>query len=217
METKVYGRNVKVTDRLDEYVESKVAKFEQLGDQVSDVEVKFSKDGHSGPNTIRVEITVSGRGPVLRAESSGSDKFAVFDDTYGKLLERLRRARDRRKTHRAGGKNPVSVAEATGSLPVIPDGAVSISEVYVNDDPIEEAAFDDEYSLEDSAGASPIEIRRKSFAPAVLTVDEAVDHMELVGHDFFVYIDKETNAPAAVYRRKGWSYGCITLDGEDES
>lgn len=217
METKVHGRNVKVTDRLNEYVESKVLKFEQLGDQVSEVEVKFSKDGHSGPNTIRVEITVVGRGPILRAEASGSDKFAVFDDTYGKLLERLRRARDRRKTHRTGGKHPVSVAEATGALPVIPDGATSISEIHINDIPVEEAAFDTEYSLEDSAGESPIEIRRKSFAPSVLTVDEAVDHMELVGHDFYVFIDQETNAPAAVYRRKGWSYGCITLDGSEES
>ena len=215
METKIYGRNVKVTDRLNEYVESRVVKFEQLGDQVSEVEVKFSKDGHSGPATIRVEITVVGRGPVLRAESAGSDKFAVFDDTFGKLLERLRRARDRRKTHRAGGKHPVSLAEATGSMPLIPDGAVSVSEVYVNDAPVEETAFDDEYSLEDSAGKSPIEIRRKSFAPSVLTVDEAVDHMELVGHDFFVFIEKESQAPAAVYRRKGWSYGCITLDGKE--
>lgn len=214
METKVYGRNVKVTERLNEYVESRLQKFEQLGDQISEVEVKFSKDGHSGPNTIRVEITVVGRGPVLRAEASGADKFAVFDDTYGKLLERLRRARDRRKTDRAGGKHPVSLAEATGSLPIIPEGAVSVTEIY-EDVPVEEAAFSDEYSLEDEV-FSPIEIRRKSFAPSVLSVEEAVDQMELVGHDFFVFIDKETQAPAAVYRRKGWSYGCITLDGNGE-
>ncbi|MDO4252686.1 MAG: ribosome-associated translation inhibitor RaiA [Rothia sp. (in: high G+C Gram-positive bacteria)] len=209
MEINVIGRNVKVTDRLREYVEEKVTKFEQLG-RVDDIEVKFSKDGHSGPNTMRVEITVSGRGPVLRAESVGEDKFAVFDETYGKLLERLRRARDRRKTSKAGDKRPQSVAEATGSLPII-DDQVAVTEIHVDDVPVEEAAFSNEYSLDDEL-TSPIEIRRKSFPASELTAEEAVDHMELVGHDFFLYVDKETGSPSAVYRRKGWSYGVITLD-----
>ncbi len=62
--------------------------------------------------------------------------------------------------------------------------------------------------------ASPIEIRRKSFKGERLTPAEAVDRMELVGHDFYLYIDSETGAPAAAYRRKGWSYGIITLDNE---
>ncbi|WP_188358903.1 ribosome hibernation-promoting factor, HPF/YfiA family [Rothia aerolata] len=208
MKTNVIGRNVKVTDRLREYVEEKVVKFEQL-ERVSDIEVKFTKDGHSGPNTIRVEITVTGQGPVLRAESHGEDKFAVFDDTYGKLLERLRRARDRRKTPKAGGKRPASVSEATGSLPIIDDQVATI-EIHSDDVPVEEAAFSTEYSLADEV-TSPIEIRRKSFTAERFTPEEAVDNMELVGHDFFIYIDKETGSPSAVYRRKGWSYGVITL------
>ncbi|MDF4345977.1 ribosome-associated translation inhibitor RaiA, partial [Vibrio parahaemolyticus] len=95
MELNVQGRNVKISERLQEYVESRVVKFETLGDNVTDIEVKFTKEGNGGPRSIRVEITVIGRGPVLRAESEGEDKFAVFDDAFGKLLERLRRARDR--------------------------------------------------------------------------------------------------------------------------
>ena len=188
MEVNIYGRNIKVSERLHDYVEDKVQKFEKLGDNVSDIDVKFTKDGHLGGNVIRVEITVIGRGPVLRAESQGPDKFAVFDETYGKLLERLRRARDRRKLRKHGGKHPVSVADAT--------------------------AFDTtEVTLSDEA-ASPLEIRHKSFPGERLSPAEAVDHMELVGHDFYLYIDKETGAPAAAYRRKGWSYGIITLTDE---
>lgn len=105
MEVNIYGRNIKVTERLEEYVNDKVQKFAQLGDNVKDIDVKFSKDGHLGGESIRVEITVVGTGPVLRSEAQGHDKFAVFDETYGKLLERLRRARDRRKLHKRGGKH----------------------------------------------------------------------------------------------------------------
>ena len=90
MEVNIYGRNIKVTERLEEYVSEKVQKFAQLGDNVKDIDVKFSKDGHLGGESIRVEITVVGTGPVLRSEAQGHDKFAVFDETYGKLLERLR-------------------------------------------------------------------------------------------------------------------------------
>ena len=208
MEVNIYGRNIKISDRLREYIEEKVEKFEQLGDNVSDIDVKVTKDGHLGGESIRVEITVVGRGPVLRAEAQGHDKFAVFDETYGKLLERLRRARDRRKLRKHGGKHPVSVADATGSLPTVTE---TITEILLPDVPVEEAAFDNsEVTLVDEA-ASPIEIRHKSFVGEKLTPAEAVDRMELVGHDFYLYIDKETGAPAAAYRRKGWSYGIITL------
>ena len=212
MEVNIYGRNIKVSERLHDYVEDKVQKFEKLGDNVSDIDVKFTKEGHLGGNVIRVEITVIGRGPVLRAESQGPDKFAVFDETYGKLLERLRRARDRRKLRKHGGKHPVSVADATGSIPVV--GKTAITEILLPDVPVEEAAFDTtEVTLSDEA-ASPLEIRHKSFPGERLSPAEAVDHMELVGHDFYLYIDKETGAPAAAYRRKGWSYGIITLTDE---
>ena len=134
MEVNIYGRNIKVSERLHDYVEDKVQKFEKLGDNVSDIDVKFTKDGHLGGNVIRVEITVIGRGPVLRAESQGPDKFAVFDETYGKLLERLRRARDRRKLRKHGGKHPVSVADATGSIPVV--GKTAITEILLPDVPV---------------------------------------------------------------------------------
>ena len=211
MDINVLGRNVKITERLETYVDEKVTKFEQL-ERVDSVEVKFSKDGHSGPNTIRVEITVVGSGPVLRAEAQGEDKFAVFDDTYGKLLERLRRARDRRKISKGGQKHPVSLSEATGSLPIVGED-VATTEIHVDDRTVEEAAFDSEFSLTDEV-TSPIEIRRKRFPATELSAEEAVDQMELVGHDFFLFVDKETKAPSVAYRRKGWSYGVITLDHE---
>lgn len=209
MELKVQGRNVSISSRLQEHIEDKVEKFSSFGDAVSEIEVKFSLQGHSGPQAIRVEITVMGRGPVLRAEASGEDKFAVFDETYVRLLERMRRARDRRKSQRVGGRHPISVSEATGSIPLVTD-QVAVTEVFNDDLPVEEAAFAGDYQLDDQL-TSPIEIRRKSFPAESMTAQEAVDRMELVGHDFFLFVDSESGAPSVAYRRKGWSYGVLTL------
>src|SRR5690606_17521335 len=59
---------------------------------------------------------------------------------------------------------------------------------------------------------SPVVIRKKVFAASPMTVDDALYNMELVGHDFYLFIDAETHRPSVVYRRKGWDYGVIGLD-----
>lgn len=210
MELNVQGRNVAVPERFKEYAEKKSERFAQLGDKVQTIEVKVTKDnGVSGHQGIRVEITVIGRGPVVRAESRSDDKFAAFDEAYAKLIEQLRRARDRRKIHRGGHQRPVAVHEATGSLPVLPSEAIPAPASEEELSAAEDEAFSEEYALSDTP--TPVEIRRKRFPADELSVDEAVDQMELVGHDFFLFVDKETQEPSAVYRRKGWEYGVISL------
>ena len=104
---------------------------------------------------------------------------------------------------------PISVSEATGSIPLVTD-QVAVAEVFNDDLPVEEAAFAGDYQLDDQL-TSPIEIRRKSFPAEPMTAQEAVDRMELVGHDFFLFVDSESGAPSVAYRRKGWSYGVLTL------
>ena len=208
MELTIQGRNVTISDRFREYVETKVARFEELGDKVQRIEIKVLKEnpqpGHDG---MRVEATVIGRGPVVRAEARGDDKQAAFDSAYAKLIEQLRRARDRRKIHR-GNHRPTVVHEATAALPVLP-----ISDrPYASPEELsaaESEAFDTEYAL--SEDVPPVEIRRKSFPAERMSADQAIDRMELVGHDFFLYIDSATDEPSVAYRRKGWEYGVISL------
>ncbi|WP_061712730.1 ribosome hibernation-promoting factor, HPF/YfiA family [Kocuria palustris] len=208
MELTIQGRNVTISDRFREYVETKVARFEELGDKVQRIEIKVLKEnpqpGHDG---MRVEATVISRGPVVRAEARGDDKQAAFDSAYAKLIEQLRRARDRRKIHR-GNHRPTAVHEATAALPVLP-----ISDrPYASPEELsaaESEAFDTEYAL--SEDVPPVEIRRKSFPAERMSADQAIDRMELVGHDFFLYIDSATDEPSVAYRRKGWEYGVISL------
>jgi len=219
MEFMISGRNLTVSDRFREYAGEKISKIESLGDKVQRVDAKVSKESNprQNPGQLTVEVTVMGRGPVIRAEASAADKFAAFDLAYSKLLERLRRAKDRKKVHH-GRHTPKAVREATASL----EPASTREPIYAaasnHEEPAVPVAEASPYDIDNDipAGDSPVLIRRKVFPAASLTIDDAVDNMELVGHNFYLFVDKETNTPSVVYRRRGWTYGVITLDSNCE-
>jgi ribosomal subunit interface protein len=215
MEFMISGRNLTVSDRFREYADDKISKIASLGDKVQRVDAKVTKEtkARQTAESLTVELTVLGRGPVIRAEASAADKFAAFDLAYNKLLERLRRARDRRKVHH-GRHTPKSVTEATAALePASPSEPLYVEAAHQQETQTP-AAEKSPYDVENDipAGDSPVLIRRKVFPAAQLTLDDAVDNMELVGHDFYLFVDKETKAPSVVYRRDGWTYGVISLD-----
>lgn len=219
MEFLISGRNLTVSDRFREYAGEKISKIESLGDKVQRVDARVSKEtnGRQPGDQLTVEVTVLGRGPVIRAEASAPDKFAAFDLAYNKLLERLRRAKDRKKVHH-GRHTPKAVHEATATL----EPASSSEPLYVEASRngqtaatgVESTPYDVENDI--PAGESPVLIRRKVFPASSMTLDDAVDNMELVGHDFYLFMDKTTNMPSVVYRRRGWTYGVITLDYDCE-
>ncbi|WP_395243705.1 ribosome hibernation-promoting factor, HPF/YfiA family [Agromyces sp. MMS24-K17] len=213
MELNIVGRNLGVTDRFRAYATEKAEKVANLAERAISLDVKLlrqgEKNGNPGPD--RVELTLVGRGPVVRAEADGSDKYAAFDVALGRLLERIRRAKDRRKVHR-GQHRPTSLREAaddgfTGvgvqAAPVDVIEAVRTGSIPV----VQEAE-----AVEEDDVYCPVVIRRKVFASSPMTVDDALYFMELVGHDFYLFVDAETGRPSVVYRRKGWDYGVIGLD-----
>ena len=217
MDITITGRNIGITDRFREYATEKAEKVEHLADRAQVLEIKVSRHndksgGKSGDD--RVEMTLVGPGPIIRAESSGADKYAAFDLAIDKLLERLRRAKDKRKVHR-GKHRPVSLGEASADgfrvVDITPARPEVIDEVATGSIPLPDSA-----AADDDEQYSPVVIRQKVFPSSLMTVDEAVDHMELVGHDFFLFIDAETDRPSVVYRRTGWNYGVIGLEVEHE-
>lgn len=218
MEFMINGRNLAVSDRFREYAEEKIDKIEQLGDKVQRLDAKVTKEPNArqADSALTVELTVLGRGPVIRAEASAADKFAAFDLAYSKLLERLRRARDRRKVHH-GRHTPVAVREATATLePASAGQPIFADSASHTEDSAAAPAAQTGYEIEDDvpAGDSPVLIRRKVFSGMPMSLDDAVDNMELVGHDFYLFVDSLTGAPSVVYRRQGWTYGVITLDSK---
>jgi hypothetical protein len=154
----------------------------------------------------RVEITCHVKGPVVRAEACADDKYAALDIAMDKLLERLRRDHDRRRVHR-GRHVPESVAQATARLAEAP--------ISLNGDSAGAATGQDDADLVGADGDSPINVREKIHASAPMSLDQALYEMELVGHDFYLFHDKDTDQPSVVYRRRGWDYGVIHLDVAD--
>lgn len=208
MEITITGRNITLSDRFRDFVAQKSERIDHLDKAVDRLEVTVSRhnDANGNHHDDRVELTIRGHSHVIRAESGAADKYSAFDVAIDKLIERVRRAKDKRKIHRGKQHHMTSLGEAvdqgfaevaltpiTGSVPVVSE-------------------TDLESDIDDAANDSPIVIREKSFAATHMTASEAVDHMELVGHDFFLYLDAETNAPSVVYRRKGWNYGVIRLE-----
>ena len=213
MDVTITGRNIGVTDRFRTYVEQKSEKLDVLADRALAFEVRISRHheksgGSQGED--RVELTLIGPGPLVRAESAASDKYAAFDLAFARIMERLRRARDRRKVHR-GRHRPTSVAEAAGTgferMGVVPATGKLIEDVATGAVPVV-----DEANEEETEAYCPVVIRQKVFEASPMTVDDALYYMELVGHDFYLFVDAETRRPSVVYRRKGWDYGVIGIE-----
>jgi ribosomal subunit interface protein len=222
MELNIVGRNLGITDRFRAYAAEKSEKVTHLAERAISLNVKLTrhneKNGNTGPD--RVELTLVGKGPVVRAEADGSDKYAAFDVALGRLLERIRRSKDRRKVHR-GQRRPTSLREATdvGFAGVGVQAAAPEVLERVRTGSIPVIAENETPAVEEDDVYSPVVIRRKVFASTPMTVDDALYFMELVGHDFYLFVDAESGRPSVVYRRKGWDYGLIGLDdrADDEA
>ena len=207
MDVSIRGRGVGVTDRFENYVGSKTEKVEHLLPKAQAFEVKVSRLSDRSPqNGDRVEITLIGPGPVIRAESTGSDKYTAFDIAYGRVLERIRRMKDRRQDRRGKGRTSLgeAAAEDFSVVDIAPASLETIDAVATGAVPvIAEEGNDEQFN--------PVVIRQKEFPAERFSTEEAVDQMELVGHDFFLFIEHGSGKPSVVYRRKGWNYGVISL------
>lgn len=195
MDVLVTGRRVTITDEFRDKVTERITSIERFKDRVIRVEVQVSTSPHKQPDqSARVEITLYGKGPVVRAEASADDKSVAFEHALDKLKSQLRRAADRRKVHRG---LRVSQALEAPFAPEPPQG--------------DEGPQVRKVAGLEVTGDGPLVVREKVFDAVPLNLAQALDEMELVGHDFFLYADAETGAPSVVYRRKAYDYGVIHL------
>jgi ribosomal subunit interface protein len=210
VEIVVTGRHVQVSERFRRHLDEKLAKVPQLAPRVQRLDVVVTHEANKRQSKAcdRVEITCHVKGPVVRAEACADDKYGALDIAMDKLLERLRRDHDRRRVHR-GRRVPESVSQATSRLADDPLGLNGQSSGLA-----ETGREDGELSGVD--GDSPIHVREKIHATMPMGLDQALYEMELVGHDFYLFHDKDTNQASVVYRRRGWSYGVIHLDVSQE-
>jgi ribosomal subunit interface protein len=198
----VKGRHTEIADRFRGHAEDKLAKVVKLDGKVSriDVEVCEEHNPRMADQRSRVELTCRTRGPVVRAEASAPDPYAALDLASSRLEARLRKAADRRRVHH-GIRTPVSVASATAAL----NGAA----------PAAADAGPEPETKEAPADARPFLVREKDHVAAAMTLEQALFEMELVGHDFYLFVDADRDIPSVVYRRRGYDYGVIRLVNPD--
>ena len=211
MEIVVTGRHTQIKQRFRDVVESKMNRVTAIAPDAQRAQIVLTHEGNprQADTAKRVEITVIAGRTVVRAEASSTDEFSALDMALDKLTLRLRRTRDRRKDHRRGYANPAP-SELGGVEPPVEEPA----EEEPNNGPAAAVASDlgPGESVEVQVGDTPIVIRRKLHIAEPMSIDEALYEMELIGHDFFLFVNKETGRPSVVYHRHGWSYGVFEID-----
>jgi ribosomal subunit interface protein len=200
----VKGRNVEVPDHYRVHVAEKLQKTERYDQKLIriDVELFHERNPRQNDNCQRVEITCFSRGPVVRATACAGDFYSALDLATSKLDGQLRKVADRRRVHR-GRHAPISVAEATARLPLFerPKAETAVASKNGHVDLLAEPEDGQPWHI----------VREKEFSGEPMTLDDALYQMELVGHDFYLFHDKDSGRPSVVYRRKAYDYGLLTL------
>jgi ribosomal subunit interface protein len=194
-------------------VTEKLEKIQKLDGKVISLDVEVSKElnPRQAERADRVEITLNSRGPVIRAEAAAGDPYAALDVAVTKLEARLRKAASKRHTRRGAGRIPAADVPS-----VVADAA------YLNGDgelvggpPEEEGVPTKRMGSLEVRGEGPLVVREKTHAAAPMALDQALYEMELVGHDFYLFVDADTKQPSVVYRRHGYDYGVIHLNADE--
>ena len=182
----IHGDNLTITDAIRNYIEDKIGKLERYFNNVPNAVAHVKVKTYSNSAT-KIEVTIPLKDVTLRAEERHDDLYAGIDLITGKLERQVRKYKTRvNRKHRDRGDQEVFVAEVQEASP----GEVSGAEESVSDSEIEI-------------------IRSKQFSLKPMDSEEAVLQMNLLGHDFFIFTDRETDGTSIFYRRKDGKYGLI--------
>ncbi|MEU9031442.1 ribosome-associated translation inhibitor RaiA [Streptomyces sp. NPDC048383] len=216
MDIVVKGRKTEVPERFRKHVAEKLnpERIQKLDAKVISLDVEVSKEHNprQADRSDRVEITLRSRGPVIRAEAAAADPYAALDLAQDKLEARLRKQHDKRYTRRGNGR--ISAAEVADVVP----GVASLNS---NGEPVGEDTSDGVPTTRigplEVQGEGPLIVREKTHSAGPMSLDQALYEMELVGHDFYLFVDSETKMPSVVYRRHAYDYGVVHLNADGAS
>jgi ribosomal subunit interface protein len=196
MDVVVTARHCELSERFRDHVADKLGRLEKHDHRIMrvQVEVENERNPRQADRAVRIELTAYSKGPVIRAEAAAVDKMGALDLAVDKMAAQMRRANDRKV--RAHRNRP-----APSELPTV--------EVPGDD---EDAVPERKVASMTVTGDGPPEVREKTHPSRPMTLDQALYEMELVGHDFYLFVDQDTRRPAVVYRRRGYDYGVISLD-----
>jgi len=183
LDVQVYGRNVEVTDRINDYAKSKVSKLDRYLNDIDEarVDLAYIKSARSAADRQVAQITVRGKGYILRAEERSDDVFTALDSALAKLQRQMERYKGKRQKGRGDGK--------------------AASEVTL------------EISEEEGSEDRSLIVRRKKFVLIPMDEIEALEQMKLLSHeDFFIFYNSVTNSVNVLYLRRDGLYGLIEAE-----
>ncbi len=184
LEVEIFAKNMDVTERINDYVTKKVIKLDRYlpGIEEARIDLAYNKSARSASDRQIAQITVRGKGFILRSEERSEDIFAAIDTALDKIQRRIERFKGKHYRGRGDGK---SAAEAS---------IASMEEVID----------------EETGELKPAIVRRKRFIITPMDEVEAIEQMGLLGHEnFFIFFNINTNTVNVLYRRRDGFYGLI--------
>ena len=178
MNLTVHGRNVAVSDRVQEYVEKKVSRLDKFLPQIREARAELVRsETRASADRYTAQLTIWADGQILRAEESSEDLFASVDAIVDKMYRQIERYKGRRfKSKRRNAAAAAAAVEMSATQ--LPEETVNI-------------------------------VRTKQFVAEPMIPEEAVEQMELLGHDFFVFFNVDTGSLNIVYGRRDGNYGLL--------
>jgi putative sigma-54 modulation protein len=176
------ARNMRLTDNIRDYVEKKAAKLERYLQEIDEIRIELShiKSARSAQDRQVAQITVHGKGFILRTEERADDIHTAFDTALDKMQRQVDRYKGKHHRGRGDGRSAAEVVEA------------------------------EELPVDETGELLPLIGRRKKFIVMPMSEDEAVEQMRLLGHDnFFVFFNADQNSMQVLYRRRNGTYGLI--------
>jgi len=184
LEVEIYGRNMEISERVKEYVQKKVVKLDRYlnGIDGARVDLAYVKSARSAADRQVAQITIRGKGILLRSEERSDDIYSALDAALEKLQRQMERYKGKHHHGRGDGRSASEVAEAPSS----------------------------EVEETEAGEQAPVIARRKHFIITPMDEMEALEQMILLGHeDFFVFYNVGTNAVNILYRRRDGTFGLI--------
>ena len=203
----ITGRNVEVPEHFQDRVPEKLAKIERLDPTLTffHVELQHEPNPRRESEAERLQITATGKGHIARAEAKEDSFYAALETALGKMERSLRKVKVRRENVKSGHRAQKGTGEIAAELVAEAEAAK----------PAKEERYIDPYAetVEDVRPGQVVRFKEHPATP--MSVDDALSEMELVGHDFYLFINEENNKPSVVYRRHAFDYGLISLTDAD--
>jgi len=186
MKLVIKGNNIKVTDSLREYIEEKIGRLAKYYDRITKAEVELLyQDNKSAEETQRVEVTLSANGTYFRCEEASISMYASIDIVSEKLERQLHRYKQKLVSRGRGKKDNAAMLEA-----------------------------DVEFAKDIIPERESEIVKVKRFPVKPMTANEACLQMEMLNHNFYVFLNAETDQINVVYTRTDGDFGLIEPEFE---